>query len=337
MIPRRERPPRINGYEAGWQEAARLVASRRISGLQVRCPSCRSKGMLFSKWVKGQAVKPVYVIHGNGNGKLKACLLDTAQAARARSGITLTRDDIAKLLRLGKAYALFSGGKDSLCVIEYMRRIAKRAGVEITALHADTTAGFPEVESYVQRVCRKLNVKLEVVRPPHDYFELAKRWGIPGVKSRWCCETLKIAPMRRFLQDVEGPKVVFDGIRAAESWLRATYIPVWYHPSFRCISVSPIFGWPNEKVVRYIDDKRLPQSPVAEIGTSAECWCGAYKSKADFKALLEIHPEIFNKLVTVEKAQKGKFTFIYEDGERIPLTALRTPKNDKRSSQAETR
>jgi 3'-phosphoadenosine 5'-phosphosulfate sulfotransferase (PAPS reductase)/FAD synthetase len=322
MIPSREHPVRTKGYEAAWEEAARLVASRRISGLQVPCPRCGSKGMLFSKWVNGQPVKPLYVIHGNGTGRLKSCPLDVAQAARARLGTKLTRDDVAKLLRLGKAYALFSGGKDSLCLIEYMRRMAKRAGVEITALHADTTAGFPEVESYVRRVCRKLDVKLEVVRPLCDYFELAKRWGIPGVKSRWCCETLKIAPMRRFLQGVEGPKVVFDGIRAAESRLRATYVPVWYHPSFRCISVSPIFGWSNEKVARFIDDSRLPLSPVAETGTSGECWCGAYKGRADFEALLKIRPEIFNKLVTVEKAQKGRYTFIYEDGERVPLTTL---------------
>jgi 3'-phosphoadenosine 5'-phosphosulfate sulfotransferase (PAPS reductase)/FAD synthetase len=142
--------------------------------------------------------------------------------------------------------------------------------------------------------------------------------------------------MRRFLQGVEGPKVVFDGIRAAESRLRATYVPVWYHPSFRCISASPLFGWSNEKVVRFIEDGGLPLSPVAGIGTSGECWCGAYKGKADFEALLKIHPEIFNKLVTVEKAQRGKYTFIYEDGERIPLATLRAPRNDKQSSQAET-
>jgi len=221
---------------------------------------------------------------------------------------------------------LFSGGKDSLCILEYMRRLGDCAHKEITALHVDTTAGFPEVEEYVKKVCRHLGVKLVTVRPHRDYFELAKKWGIPGVRSRWCCETLKVAPIRRYLSEVEGPKVVFDGIRAVESNIRAMYIPVWYHPAFRCISVSPIFHWSNEKVEKYIEKHNLPKSPAADLNTSAECWCGAYKCRTDFEALLDIHPEIFDKLVEVEKAQKGKYTFLYENGRRVRLASLKKEK-----------
>jgi len=45
--------------------------------------------------------------------------------------------------------------------------------------------------------------------------------------------------------------------------------------------------------------------------------------RSDFELLLNIHPEIFDKLVEVEKAQKGKYTFLYEKGERIPLASLK--------------
>jgi len=60
-----------------------------------------------------------------------------------------------------------------------------------------------------------------------------------------------------------------------------------------------------------------------DLGTSAECWCGAYKCPADFKALLDIHPEISDKLVEVEEAQRGKYTFIYEKGAQVPLASLK--------------
>ena len=323
-----------NGYDAAWAEAARLIAGKNFSGLIVRCAECRRKGTLVSKWVPKTPVKPLYVCHTNGNGFFKACELKDGQAARARAEISINRNDALKLLRMGQAFILFSGGKDSLCLLEYMRRLADRAGKEITALHVDTTAGFPEVEEYVQEVCEKLKVRLVIVRPEHDYFELAKKWGIPGHSARWCCETLKVAPIRRYLAETEGPKVVFDGIRAAESNIRATYVPIWYHPAFKCISASPIFTWSDRKVVRYIERKNLPKSPAAGLATSAECWCGAYKCKADFEALLDIHPDIFDKLVEVEKAQKGRYTFLYEGGERIPLTRLKRERTRHASRKA---
>jgi len=318
-----------SGYDAAWENAAKVIAAKNLRGLRVYCSKCHRSGTLTSKWVRKTPVKPLFICHTNGNGYFKACELVEEQAKSARKKVKIGRDDVLKLLRMGQAYILFSGGKDSLCLLEYMRRLAAYTNKEITALHVDTTAGFPEVEEYVKKVCEKLSVSLVTVRPQHNYFEIAKRWGIPGVRSRWCCETLKVAPLRRFLSTIEGPKVIFDGIRAAESNIRATYVPVWYHPAFRCISVSPIFGWSDAKVQNYIKGHNLPKSPTADLNTSAECWCGAYKCKADFEALLEIHPEIFDKLIEVEKAQRGKYTFLFEKGERIPLTSLKSPKSNE--------
>jgi len=329
---------RTNGYDAAWADAAKTIARKNFRGLQVYCRQCRRRGTLISKWVPKTAVKPLYVCHTNGNGSFKACEIKDGEATRARAEIGITRDDTLKLLRMGQAFILFSGGKDSLCLLEYMRRLADHANKEITALHVNTTAGFPEIEEYVEEVCDKLNVPLVTVRPTHDYFEIAKKWGIPGHRSRWCCETLKVAPIRRFLAEIDGPKLVFDGIRAAESNIRATYVPVWYHPAFKCISASPLFNWSDKKVESYIERHNLPKSPTADLGTSAECWCGAYKCRADFEALLDIHPDIFDKLVEVEKAQRGKYTYLYERGKRIPLTHLKKQRknNGRRRRSAKT-
>ena len=311
------------GFEVAWRDASKRLSSHALVGLQIRCPTCRRRGTLTSKWEPGTPIKPLYVLHGNGNGSLKACRVDREDARAARDSISITSNDVLKTLRLGQPFVLFSGGRDSLCTLEYMRKLGKKVGVEITALHADTTAGFPEVEKYVKDVCRNLAVPLVTLRPDRDYFETAKKWGIPGVRSRWCCETLKVAPIRRYLSQIEGPKVIYDGIRAAESPICATYVPVWFHPAFRCFSVSPIFYWSNRKVDGYIERSGLPANPTLQLGCSGECWCGAYKSRTDFEALLEVHPEIFDKLVGVGKAQRGKFTFLYENGQRVPLTSLR--------------
>jgi len=314
---------RIKSYQMGWEESARIIAARGITGLQIECPKCFKVGTLISKWVKSTPTKPLYVIHYNGNGLLDACPLNRDESKNARSRINLNAKDIMKTLRIGKAFVLFSGGNDSLCLLEYMHRLGKQSNKQITALHVNTTAGLPEVEEYVKEVCKKMEVSLEIVKPLHDYFDLAKKWGIPGFRSRWCCKTLKIAPIRRFLQRIEEPKIVFDGIRAAESTIRATYVPIWHHPSFRCINVSPIFFWSDKKIQDYIKRQNLPLSPFANLRVSGECWCGAYKSRTDFEALLEIKPDFFDKLVDVEKAQRGKYTFIYEKGKQVPLISLK--------------
>ncbi len=319
-------------YDIAWQTTAQAIAGRRLRGLQIRCPVCGHMGTVFSKWIPGPPIKPLYVVHSNGKGYFRACSLSKDQASHARSTVSITYEDIRKTLRMGQPYLLFSGGKDSLCLLEYMRKICESINAEVTVIHADTTAGFPEVEAYVKNVSRRLSLKLVTVRPPRNFFGLAKRWGIPGVKSRWCCETLKIAPIRRYLSQIEGPKVVYDGIRAAESHVRATYIPVWYHPSFSCISVSPIFRWSDRKVENYIAKNSLPKSPATTIGTSAECWCGAYKCRKDFEILLDVHPEIFDKLVEVERAQRGKYTFLYEGGKRIPLAILKKGKTNSKKA-----
>jgi len=314
---------KIKGYEAAWSEVAKTIAQKGFHGLQTTCPVCLRKGTVLSKWIAKTPIKPLYIIHCNGNGHFKACPLDKDQAAKIRKRIRLTYTDVRKALSIGTVFVLFSGGKDSLCVLEYLRKLCRNAKKNFTVLHADTTAGFPEIEDYINVVCRKLEVPLVTVQPPRNFFDLSKRWGIPGVKSRWCCETLKIAPIRRYLSEIDGPKVIFDGIRAAESNIRATYVPIWYHPSFRCINVSPIFNWSDRAVDDYIKRNNLPKSPGADLGTSAECWCGAYKCKSDFETLLEVHPEIFDKLVEVEKAQLGKYTFIYEKGKQIGLSTLK--------------
>jgi len=296
-----------------------------LDSLRAECPVCGREGLVMSKWTKGVKVKPVCVYHGNNGTALQECELSKEEASQLRGHIQLSDADLQTLLRQTDGYVLFSGGQDSLCTLLYLLQTATNDGGRLSAIHVDTTAGFPEVTQYVRTICDMLEVPLHVVGPGRDYFDLAKRWGIPGFNARWCCHELKVKPIRDFLARLPDGKVVYDGIRAAESSQRSTYLPVWFHPSFRCLSVSPIMHWSHEQVRTYLESAGLPESPAKALGCSAECWCGAYKKRSDFEKLLDVHPDIFNKLVDVERAQNGRFTFIYEAGEQVPLESLRRP------------
>ena len=106
------------GYDVAWEVTVREIVAKRFSGLQISCPICQENGTLISKWVKGPPIKPLYVCHTDGNGYFKTCLLDKEDAKVARSKISITRNDILKTLKMGKLIVLFSGGKDSLCLLQ---------------------------------------------------------------------------------------------------------------------------------------------------------------------------------------------------------------------------
>jgi 3'-phosphoadenosine 5'-phosphosulfate sulfotransferase (PAPS reductase)/FAD synthetase len=299
-----------------------LMSPYHLRGVRVNCPVCGQRGTAASRWVKGPTVKPVYVIH-NRNGTVESvCGLDEEGADRIRPEVSVSKSDLLKILNGAKCFVLISGGKDSLATLVYTKREAEKVGAELRAIHADTTVGFPEVTKHVRAVCRQFGIRLSIVRPEKNFFDLAEDWGIPSFQFRWCCRELKIKPVHDFLAKISGRKVVIDGIRAEESNLRAKYLPIWYHPSFKCLSVSPIFRWTRKQVEKYVESADLPENPVRQLGCSAECWCGAYKTESDFLKLKEIKPELFDKLSHLEEQSPTGYTFLYKKGERLPLRDL---------------
>ncbi|MDI6787827.1 MAG: phosphoadenosine phosphosulfate reductase family protein [Planctomycetota bacterium] len=293
-----------------------------LNGIRITCPRCKHKGLVTTRWIKGPELKPVYILHAKSSKVKRVCGLDEKQTARIRTKVKVLEGDIKRLLRSRKGYILFSGGQDSLCTLYYLKNIAKKVKGDLTALFVDTTVGLPENIKYVKKVCKYLKVPLKIVRPKEDYFTMVKTMGIPSFKSRWCCRELKIKPISDYLSSVKEPKVVFDGIRAEESAIRKQYIPIWYHPGFKCLSVSAIFHWTKERVSSYINSNGLPKTFLHSLGSSTECWCGAYKRPKDFEQLYTLNRDMFYKLVKVEQQNRSGYTFLYKNGQRIPLKEL---------------
>ncbi|MBN2380148.1 phosphoadenosine phosphosulfate reductase family protein [candidate division WOR-3 bacterium] len=307
-----------------WTPVEEAFAGTKVEGLKVRCPMCGEWGTVITRWVKGPTVKPLYILHIKWGKVRKVCELEQEQANEVRTQVTLKKNDVKHLLETRESFVLFSGGKDSLATLYYLRDLARSVGREVTALFIDTTAGLPETKKYAKKVCKYLGVNLEIAKPEKDFFTLAKEWGIPSFGKRWCCRELKIKPVADFLAKIQKPKVIFDGIRAAESFIRSQYIPIWYHPSFNCLSVSPIFDWSDEEVYSFIYSNGIPKTILHSIGTSTECWCGAYKTETDFKKLYDLDKDMFHKLEKLEGEIKTGYTFLFNKRTRKkkPLKVL---------------
>jgi 3'-phosphoadenosine 5'-phosphosulfate sulfotransferase (PAPS reductase)/FAD synthetase len=310
-------------YRSKWfSEVQRAFSGLSLKCLRLVCPECGNIGIATTRWIKGPVLKPVYVLHMS-HGKLKsACKIDEGQSNLIKEKVRILEGDIRKLLISRRPFVLFSGGKDSLATLIYLKAVAKKTRRRITAVYVDTTAGLPENTEYVKRVCKYLKVRLEIVRPKVDYFTLAKDWGIPSFGYRWCCRELKIKPIEEFFRTVKGLKVVFDGIRAVESNVRRQYIPIWYHPSFKCLSVSPIFYWTDKSVSTLINSNGIPKTLLHSLGSSTECWCGAYKTETDFRKLYNLNKDMFQKLIEIETSNKNRYTFLFKDGKKLPLIKL---------------
>jgi len=311
-----------NSNNKWWAPIEEAFAGINLKSLNINCPKCKEKGLIITRWIKGPTLKPIYILHIKREKVREVCELDQGQSNNIRDKVSILESDIKRLLKSRKSFILFSGGKDSLATLVYLKDFAKKDDNDLTAIYVDTTAGLPENTKYVKKVCKYLEVNLKIVRPKVDYFTLAKEWGIPSFKYRWCCRELKIKPIKEYLDSIKEPKVVFDGIRAAESNVRKQYIPIWYHPSFKCLSVSPIFYWPDDDVIAYINNNGIPKTLLHSLGTSTECWCGAYKTIADFKKLYELNRDMFYKLIMVEDENKNGYTFIYKNGQKISLRDL---------------
>lgn len=224
-----------------------------------------------------------------------------------------------------KVFVLFSGGKDSSAALAYTQEILARwtPHVEIDAVFADTTIGLPDSEKFIQDFCGLLRVPLHVVHPAHDqdYFTLARKWGVPRPRARWCCYHLKIKPLKEFLQNYEA-YVVVDGIRRKESQKRSSYPVIYVHPHFGLVA-HPIIDWTSEDVDKYLESKGLPINPAYTFGFSSwECWCGVFKRKGEFEKLKEVEPEFFLKLAKLESEFKSGYAYAYFNGKPFYLRDL---------------
>lgn len=305
-----------------WHPVSDALTHVQPRSIKVKCPACKEYGYAISRWLKGPQIKPLYVFHYKSGVLRSICELGESQAFTIRNNIKFSPKDLEKLLETRQGLVLFSGGKDSVATLVYINGIAKSVGKSVTAVFIDTTAGLPENVLYVKKVCKYLKVALKIVSPKVDYFTLLKQWGIPSFGKRWCCRELKIKPVADYIAKIKEPVVVFDGIRAEESRIREQYLPIWYHPGFKCLSVSPIFQWTKDEVLTYINSNGLPKTLLHQMSSSTECWCGAYKTEADFRKLYEIDKEMYKKLSRAEDQVKTGYTFLYKKGKRIKLKEL---------------
>lgn len=200
----------------------------------------------------------------------------------------------------------FSGGKDSLTVLDLVRSIRP----ETVALFSNTGNEYVETVLYTRSVPNIIelkpvmpfvdkNGKKQVVKGNRVFWKCVEIYGMPKSKDKStrhgnaCCSWLKEKPLRVW-QKENNVDLVFTGLTSAESRQRMLTLKrmgYYYYnkqdSSYRC---HPIHDWTEQEVWDYIYFKQLKYNPIYDMGIPrCGCrFCTAYLSWKETTSLYDV-------------------------------------------------
>jgi len=204
-------------------------------------------------------------------------------------------------------YVSFSGGKDSLVVLDLARSSLKQR--ELKAFFLNTGIEFPETVEFVRSFCEEIKIPLEEVSSGSAFWEQVEKLGPPAKDFRWCCKVCKLASAGELETGKEicslpdtgtGNTVAYltiDGKRKHESFSRARIAASETNPFVPSqLNIFPIRDWKALEVWLYIYWRGLSYNPLYDLGFErVGCWLCPSALAAEYVRVKELHPEMHEK------------------------------------------
>ena len=201
-------------------------------------------------------------------------------------------------------YVSFSGGKDSLVVLDLARSALKQR--EFKAFFLNTGIEFPETVEFARNLCREMKVPLEEMSAGSSFWEQVEKFGPPAKDFRWCCKVCKLASAGDletgkgacYFSGKEAANAVsyltIDGKRKHESFSRARIAASETNPFVpKQLNIFPIRDWRALEVWLYIHWRGLSYNPLYDQGFErVGCWLCPSALAAEYARVKELHPEL---------------------------------------------
>lgn len=185
----------------------------------------------------------------------------------------------------------FSGGKDSLVVLDLVRSVTN----DFATIFIDTGLEHPRTREYVKQFAESQSLRLLVARAEDAFDENLPAFGPPAKDFRWCCKVCKLAPAARLIEErfPQGTLTV-EGNRKLESFSRAGIGLVEENPFVPGqVVVNPIRDWTAMDVWLYIISMKLPYNPLYDEDIErVGCWMCPSSLASESAEIARLSPEL---------------------------------------------
>ena len=161
-----------------------------------------------------------------------------------------------------------SFGAEDCVLVDMISRYAPG----ITVFYLDTQLLFPETYTTRDRLIARYGIRPVRVAPAQDVLQQAAEYG-PALWRRdpdLCCQLRKVVPLRAALVH---RRAWITGVRREQAPSRANARHIEWDAKFGLVKASPLAGWKNTDVWRYVHDHDVPHNPLHDQGfPSIGCW-----------------------------------------------------------------
>lgn len=169
-------------------------------------------------------------------------------------------------------YVAFSGGKDSIVVLDLAQRALPHNCFEV--IFGDTDMEFPTTKELIKQVemyCAENTISFYKAKADMSATDSWDLFGAPARKLRWCCTVHKTAPVINKLCEVHSMDqihaMMITGVRGDESITRSNYDELSLGKKLPGQhSFHPILEWSSAEVFLYIYMQNLPINTAYKYG-----------------------------------------------------------------------
>ncbi|MCU0859149.1 MAG: phosphoadenosine phosphosulfate reductase family protein [Thermoplasmata archaeon] len=185
----------------------------------------------------------------------------------------------------------FSGGKDSLVVLDLVSSVAK----DFAVIFIDTGLEHPTTRSYVKRYAHEHGLRLITAHAGNAFDENFGAFGPPAKDFRWCCKVCKLAPVTKAIgEHFPSGTLTIEGNRRLESFTRAHTDLIEENPFVPGqVIVNPIRDWTALDVwlhilMRKLDYNRLYDEDIERVG----CWMCPSSLASEAAEVSRLNPDM---------------------------------------------